>query len=67
MNDDTPNYYGIIPAPVRYDNKLPDGAKILFSEIRKALLKTSHKKVNHIELLIKVIIIYSKIIFIQDS
>ncbi|MCK5345765.1 MAG: helix-turn-helix domain-containing protein, partial [Candidatus Heimdallarchaeota archaeon] len=33
MNDDTPNYYGIIPAPVRYDNKLPDGAKILFSEI----------------------------------
>jgi len=27
--------------------------KILFSEIRKALLKTSHKKVNHIELLIK--------------
>ena len=33
MNNDTPNYYGIIPAPVRYDNKLPDGAKILFSEI----------------------------------
>lgn len=28
-----PSYYGIIPAPVRYDNELPPRAKILYSEI----------------------------------
>ncbi len=33
MKNKEPSYYGIIPAPVRYDNKLPPRAKILYSEI----------------------------------
>lgn len=28
-----PSYYAIIPAPVRYDSELPDGAKLLYGEI----------------------------------
>jgi hypothetical protein len=32
MNE-KPGYYAIIPADVRYDTKLPQGAKILYSEI----------------------------------
>lgn len=32
MNE-TPHYYAIIPADVRYDKRLPFGARILYSEI----------------------------------
>lgn len=30
---ETPNYYSILPAEVRYDNSLRDKAKLLYSEI----------------------------------
>lgn len=30
---DNPNYYAILPACVRYDKKISDGAKLLFAEI----------------------------------
>lgn len=33
MKKQNPNYYSILPANVRYDKTLPDGAKILFSEL----------------------------------
>ena len=32
MNE-SPSYYAIIPAGVRYDKQLPQGAKLLYSEI----------------------------------
>lgn len=33
MNEDKPAYYSIMPANVRYDNRLRDKAKLLYSEI----------------------------------
>lgn len=33
MEDSKPSYYGIVPANVRYCKTIPDGAKLLYSEI----------------------------------
>lgn len=33
MGNETPSYYAIIPANVRYDKNLPHGAKLLYGEI----------------------------------
>ena len=33
MNDEFPSYFSITPAPVRYDERLTDGEKILYGEI----------------------------------
>lgn len=37
---DRPNYYAVIPAPVRYDKRLSDKAKILYGEITSLANKT---------------------------
>ncbi len=33
MEQSTPNYWGILPANVRYDKTIPAGAKVLYSEL----------------------------------
>lgn len=33
MNEHAPSYYAVIPAPIRYDDKIPANAKLLYGEI----------------------------------
>lgn len=33
MDDRAPSYYAVIPAPIRYDDKIPANAKLLYGEI----------------------------------
>lgn len=33
MNERAPSYYAVIPAPIRYDDKIPANAKLLYGEI----------------------------------
>ena len=39
-DNDSPSYYSILPAIVRYDNKISDFAKVLFSELTALANKT---------------------------
>lgn len=39
MENETPNYYAIIPANVRYDNNLRDAEKLMYGEITTLTMK----------------------------
>lgn len=45
MNE--PNYYSILPAPVRYDKNLQDKAKLLYSEITALSNKSGYCYANN--------------------
>lgn len=40
MDAERPSYYAVIPAPVRYDKRLSDKAKIMYGEITSLANKT---------------------------
>src|SRR5699024_1540777 len=42
MSKQQPNYFGIIPAKIRYDNSLSSSQKLFFSEITALTQKTGY-------------------------
>jgi len=42
MREETPSYFSVLPASVRYDNKIPAGAKLIFAEVTSLCSKEGY-------------------------